>query len=306
MSALLAPVHPPLDLTVRVGCALTYETTVPTLLLLNLKPRLATRQVIRDERLVFGRLLPTEQLHDTHGNVVYRLTLPPGRNEILHDAVISVPQAPDNYGLPSERVPVERMPTTVLRYTLPSRYCDSDKLMDFAWTKFGQVPNGVEQARAICDWVHRNIEYRFGSGSPFISAKDVVDRGFGVCRDLAHVGVALCRAFNLPARYVSGHIADIGVPDPGSAMDFHAYFEVYLGGYWHTFDARYNEPRIGRVKIAHGMDAIDGAFATIFGQATLTYFEVWAYQIDPAQVRIGDPIDLSKRLDGSVELRLAR
>jgi len=306
MNALDAPVHPPLDLTVRVGCALNYETTVPTPILLVLKPRMAPRQLILDERLVFGQVVPTEQLHDTHGNVVYRLTLPPGHNEILHDAIISVPQAPDNYGLPTDLVPVDRMPIMVLRYTLPSRYCDSDKLMDFAWKEFGQVPNGVERVRAICDWVYHNIEYQFGSGSPFISASDVVDRGFGVCRDLAHVGVALCRAFNLPARYVTGHVADIGVPDPGLPMDFHAYFEVYLGGHWHTFDARYNEPRIGRVKIAHGMDAIDGAFATVYGQATLTRFEVWAYQIDPDQVRVGDPIDLSKRLDGSVELRLAR
>jgi transglutaminase-like putative cysteine protease len=175
--------------------------------------------------------------------------------------------------------------------------------MDFAWTKFGHAANGVERVRAICDWVHHNIEYRYGSGSPFISAWDVVERGYGVCRDLAHVGVALCRTFSLPTRYVSGHVPDIGVLDPGSPMDFHAYFEVFLGGHWHTFDARYNVPRIGRVKIAHGMDAIDSAFSTIYGEATLTEFQVWAYQIERSQVRVGDPVDLSKRLDGTAELK---
>ncbi|MBC7945653.1 MAG: transglutaminase family protein, partial [Burkholderiales bacterium] len=228
--------HPTLDLTVRVGCALTYEAAAATPIFLVMKPRLDLRQLILEERLVFGPELPTEQLADQHGNVVYRLMLMPGRNEFLHDAIFSVPSVPDNYGLPAEPVPIERMPITVLRYTLPSRYCDSDKLMDFAWSKFGHVPHGAERARAICDWVHHNIEYRYGSGSPHISAWDVVERGYGVCRDLAHVSVALCRAFNLPARYVSGHVPDIGVFDPGLTMDFHAYLEVYLGGYWHTFD----------------------------------------------------------------------
>lgn len=295
--------HPPLDLTVRVGCALTYQTTVATPILLALKPRLALRQFILEEKLVFDEGLPTEELTDTHGNVVYRLILTPGRTEISHDAIISVPSVPDNYGLPDEPVPLECAPISVLRYTLPSRYCDSDKLMDFAWTKFGHAANGVERVRAICDWVHHNIEYRYGSGSPFISAWDVVERGYGVCRDLAHVGVALCRTFSLPTRYVSGHVPDIGVLDPGSPMDFHAYFEVFLGGHWHTFDARYIVPRIGRVKIAHGMDAIDSAFSTIYGEATLTEFQVWAYQIERSQVRVGDPVDLSKRLDGTAELK---
>ena len=295
---------PPLELTVRVGCALVYETTAAAPLFLVLKPRLDLRQLILEEKLVFGDGLPTQQLSDTHGNTVYRLMLMPGRNEIVHDAIFSVPRVPDNYGLPKAVVPVERLPISVLRYTMPSRYCDSDKLMSFALTKFGHVPRGAEQAHAICTWVHENIEYRFGSGSPLISAWDVVERGYGVCRDLAHVTVALCRAMSLPARYVTGHVPDIGVIDPGVPMDFHAYSEVYLGGCWHTYDARYNTPRIGRVKIAHGLDAVDGAFSTIFGVATLTSFEVWAYQIERSHVRVGDPIDLSKRLDGTEELKL--
>lgn len=115
--------------------------------------------------------------------------------------------------------------------------------------------------------------------------------------------VALCRAMSFPARYVSGHVADIGVVDPGSAMDFHAYAEVHLGDRWHTYDARYDIPRIGRIKIAQGLDAVDGAFATVYGAANLTRFEVWAYQVDQSQVRVGDPIDLSKRIDGTEVVR---
>ncbi|MDB5864344.1 MAG: Transglutaminase domain protein [Betaproteobacteria bacterium] len=300
-SALIDP--PPLELTVRVGCKLVYETTARAPLLLVLKPRLDVRQLILEEKLVFGAGVPTEQLEDTHGNVVYRLMLMSGRTEIVHDAIFAVPRALDNFGLADDVVPIEHMPIEVLRYTMPSRYCDSDKLMSFALEKFAHIPRGVEQVRAITDWTHRNIEYRYGSGSAVISAWDVVERGFGVCRDLAHVVVALCRALSYASRYVSGHVPDIGVFDPGIPMDFHAYAEVYLGGHWHTFDARYNRPRIGRVKIAHGLDAVDGAFSTLYGVATLASFDVWAYQVEHSRVRVGDPIDLTKRLDGTEQLR---
>jgi transglutaminase-like putative cysteine protease len=303
MSPFVQP--PPLELTVRVGCALTYDAPSSVPLLLVIKPRLGVRQLILEEKLVFGHSIPTEQLTDSHGNTVYRLMLSAGRNQIVHDAIFSVPRAIDNDGLPNAVVPVERLPMTVLRYTMPSRYCDSDKLMQFALQKFGHIPRGAEQVQAITTWTHQNIEYRYGSGSAVISAWDVVERGYGVCRDLAHVGVALCRAMSYATRYVSGHVPDIAVFDPGTPMDFHAYFEVYLGGHWHTYDARYKDRRIGRIKIAHGLDAVDGAFSTIYGVATLANFEVWAYQVDQRHVRVGDPIDLAKRLDGTPELRLS-
>ena len=184
-----------------------------------------------------------------------------------------------------------------MRYTLPSRYCDSDKLMNFAWNQFGQVPHGLPRVQAICDWVHRNIEYRFASGRPDLSASEILERRYGVCRDFAHVAIALCRAFNLPARYVTGHLPDIGFPDPDNHMDFHAYAEVYVGGQWFTTDARFHVPRIGRIKVSCGQDAVDGAFSTIYGGATLTYFQVWAYQVERGKVGVGDPLDFSQRLD---------
>jgi transglutaminase-like putative cysteine protease len=210
---------------------------------------------------------------------------------------------PDSRDTSGETLPVEQLPSELLRYTLPSRYCDSDKLMDFAWAQFGQIPHGLLRVQAICDWVHDNIEYRFASGRPDLSASEVIGRRYGVCRDFAHAAIALCRAFNLPARYVTGHLPDIGYVDPGTPMDFHAYCEIYLGKKWFTFDPRYNIPRIGRIKVAHGADAVDGAFTTIYGQATLSHFEVWAYQVNPSQVSVGTPIDLSIRLDGSEAIR---
>ena len=294
-----------LNLTVRIGCNIAYETSVPTPVLFVLRPRLEGTVLVIQEKLSFGIGLPSYEFQDTHGNITYRSMLMPGRNEIRHDALVAVSSLADSRDVQGALVPVEQLSSDLLRYTLPSRYCDSDKLLNFAWNHFGQITNGLPRVQAISDWVHHNIEYRFGSGRADLSAFEVIERRYGVCRDLAHAAIALCRAFNLPARYVTGHLPDIGYVDPGSPMDFHAYLEVYLGREWFTFDPRYNVPRIGRVKVAHGSDAVDGAFATIYGEAKLAYFEVWAYQVNPQQVSVGDPIDLSKRLDGSQTIRLS-
>ena len=293
----------PLDLTVRVGCSLAYETSVPTAALFVLKPRLEGRVLVMQEKLSFGIGLPSYEFQDSHGNITYRSTLMPGRNEIRHDALVAVSSLPDSRAVQEPMVPVGQLPSELLRYTLPSRYCDSDKLLNFAWNQFGQITHGLPRVQAICDWVHNHIEYRFLSGRSDLSASEVISRRYGVCRDFAHAAIALCRAFNVPARYVTGHLPDIGYVDPGSPMDFHAYCEVYLGQEWFTFDPRYNIPRIGRVKIAHGADAVDGAFATIYGEAYLAHFEIWAYQVDAQRVSVGDPIELSKRLDGNLTVR---
>ena len=294
----------PLNITVRVGCNLAYETTVQTPVLFVLRPRLEGKVLVMQEKLSFGIGRPSYEFQDSHGNITYRSMLMPGRNEIRHDAIVAVSSLPDSREIQGNIVPVGMLPHELLRYTLPSRYCDSDKLMNFAWNNFGQIQHGLPRVQAICDWVHHNIEYRFASGRADLSASEVIERRFGVCRDFAHAAIALCRAFNLPARYVTGHLPDIGFQDPGTAMDFHAYCEVYLGQEWLTFDPRFNLPRIGRVKVAHGMDAVDGAFATIYGEANLAHFEVWAYQVNPLQVSVGDPVDLAKRMDGTTTIRL--
>ncbi len=289
---------PDFDVTVRVGCSLIYEATGPAWLLLALKPRPDRNHAVIFEALTLGNNLPAEEFTDAHGNLIYRVALAPGSNFIRHDAIVSVSSLPDNHDLPScAPLSPGELPTALLRYTMPSRYCDSDKLTDFAWEKFGQVEHGLLRVTAISQWVHDNIEYRYCSGRPDLSAWDVLQRGYGVCRDFAHLAIALNRAFNIPARYVTGHLPDIGVPDPDNHMDFHAYGEVYLGGHWFTTDARFHVPRIGRVKVSCGQDAVDSAFSTIYGGATLSYFQVWAYQVARGTVGVGDPLDFSQRLD---------
>lgn len=293
----------PFDITIRVGCSLAYEVTGSATLLLNLQPAQTGRSEVVFQALSLGDDLVDQEFVDTHGNLVHRVRLQPGSNVFRHDAIIRVSSQPDNYDLYDRApVPPSDLPSELLRYTLPSRYCDSDKLVDFAWQKFGNVEHGWPRVQAIVNWVHENIEYRYMSGKADLSAWDVLQRGYGVCRDFAHLAVALNRAFNIPARYVTGHLPDIGFPEPDGHMDFHAYAEVYLGGSWHTVDARFDVPRIGRVKLSCGQDAVDGAFSTIFGGASLTYFSVWAYQVPRDTVGVGDPVDLSLRLDNQVKI----
>jgi transglutaminase-like putative cysteine protease len=289
---------PKFDMTVRVGCSLAYHVSGTAALLLNVKLRPDQNHTVAFEALTLGNGLPSEEFTDTHGNSVLRVTLAPGDKLIRHDAIVHVSSAPDNRDLPATtpQSPVE-LPPDLVRYTLPSRYCDSDKLANFAWEKFGQIEHGLPRVNAISKWVHENIEYRYMSGRADISAWDVLQRGYGVCRDFAHLAIALNRTFNIPARYVTGHMPDIGFPDPDNHMDFHAYAEVYVGGHWYTTDARFHVPRIGRIKVSCGYDAVDGAFSTIFGGATLSYFQVWAYQVARGTVGVGDPLDFSKRLD---------
>jgi transglutaminase-like putative cysteine protease len=290
-------------LTVRVGCNIHFECESSATLILLVSPLFDPDRPIRQEKLAFGNATRSESFTDADGNVAYRVILATGLNEIRHDALVAVSTASDKSEQFGNAPSVATLEPAFLRYLLPSRYCDSDKLFAFAREKFGHVYDAGERVQAISDWVHNNIEYRFGSGRPDISAAQVIERGYGVCRDFAHCTIALCRAINLPARYVTGHLPDIGHVDPGSPMDFHAYSEVYLGSQWHVFDARYNEPRIGRIKIAHGLDAVECAFASVYGPANMTKFEVWAYQVNPNEVSLGDPIDLSKRLDGVEEIK---
>ena len=294
---------PPLELAVRVGCEIIYETEVRTPILVAITPRQDRYQLIRAQSLQFQPLAATTEFQDDHGNAVNRLFLEPGRNVLRYDAIVMVPGAREDFMRVDEPIPPHLLPPEILRYTLPTRYCDSDKLLDFAWQNFGHLPNGLPRVLAICEWVNRNIEYRTGSGSSLLSAHDVVERRYGVCRDLAHVVIALCRTFNLPARYVSGFVPEIGAINPGTPEDFHAYCEVWMGGHWQVFDARFPGPRIGRVRISSGYDAGNCAFTTIYGAAALTAFYVWSYQVDPDEVHIGDSVDLAKRLCGQLEIR---
>jgi len=293
----------PEELTIRCGFEFAYEASEWTPAILKTQPRLDSWQRKEKEQMTFYPSLAAYSYEDAHGNIVQRFTLPPGRTTVRQDVFIAVPVTTDDHWLVGQPVPVAEVPPQLLRYTLPSRYCDSDRLMTFAARQFGQFAEGLPRVQAICDWVHRNIQYRWGSGSPHTSASEILAQGHGVCRDFAHLGIALSRCFNVPTRYVTGYVPDVGCLDPGSPMDFHAYMQVYAGHRWYTFDPRFNVPRIARINIACGLDAVDGAFSTLFGPASLAWFNVWAYQIDPAEVNLGDPIDLSKRLDGTPTLR---
>jgi transglutaminase-like putative cysteine protease len=294
------------SLTVRVGCRLVYETNQYTPIFLVVRPRSDNSdQIVLSESLTFRSEQASEQFDDAHGNITHRWTLPPGQTVVIHDALVEVSSRPDSFNFKKFSVPIQEITPATLRYTLPSRYCDSDKLFSFSAQQFGHLINGVDKVIAICNWVQRNIQYVTLSGRSDLSASEIIFRGYGVCRDFAHVAIALCRALNLPTRYVSGHLPDIGCFDPGTPMDFHAYFEVYLEHQWRVFDARFNVPRIGRVKVAHGLDAVDGSISTVYGPASLTFFQVWSYQVNPAVVSVGDPIDMSKRLDGTPQIRFA-
>jgi transglutaminase-like putative cysteine protease len=296
----------PLELLVRAGCECVYRTEVDTPCLVLFKPRQTPTQLIREERIHLEPELSPSEFEDEHGNIVYRTVLRPGQNLLRYDSIVKVPLLADDTFRKDGVIAPQHLPPEVLRYTLPSRYADADNLRDFAWQHFGQVANGLARVQAICDWAHHNIEYRTFSGDPRLSASQVIERGFGVCRDLAHVCVALCRTFNLPARYVTGYSPDIGLVYSGAPDDFHAYFEVYVGDRWQTFDARHNVPRIGRIQIASGYDATNCAFTTLYGAAALERFEVWSYQVDVKDASTATPVDLSRRLDGTALVRRSR
>lgn len=226
--------------------------------------------------------------HDHFGNAVWRIHASSGELTVGHDALVEVsahsdPQYPD---LP--KTPIEGLPDEVIQFLLPSRYVDSDLLAAEAWERFGHIQGGWAQVQAVCDHLHSTCRYGVGSTSS-TTAQQAYAAGKAVCRDFAHMGVAFCRALNIPARYVCGYLGDIGVPVDPVPMDFHAWFEAWIDGAWRTFDARHNKPRIGRVLIAVGRDAADVAFATTFGATELLQMTVWADQVDP-QTTLSDPV----------------
>jgi transglutaminase-like putative cysteine protease len=230
---------------------------------------------------------PLREYRDSFENPCWRLLLPEGDSLVRYDAVVDVSGDPDLVVPDAPLVPVQDLPDDALVYTLPSRYIESDLLLNDAWDLFGNTPPTWARVQAICDWVHANVTYGYGLSGPTTTALDVFKNRQGVCRDFAQISVALCRALNIPARYTFGYLPDIAVEPPDVPMDFHAWFEAYLGGRWYTFDARHNVPRIGRVKIAHGRDAVDVALSTTYGAASLENMVVWADEISEEEAAAG-------------------
>ena len=259
-----------------VGCSFGYRGAGETAAVVLVEPHSELASTIEqagwDEE-------PLERYQDLYGNVCRRLLLPAGASSFGYSAVVRVSAEPEAMpGLQDVQRRIEDLPAPLLHWLLPSRLCESDALSDRAWELFGRTPMGVERVQAICDWIHGAIAY--GTASvPTTTAAETLDCAGGMCRDFAHLGITFSRALGIPARYVSGYIADIGVPGPFPPMDFHAWFEVWLGERWWTFDARYNVPRIGRVAVGRGRDAVDVAMVTTYGEASLEQMTVWADEL---------------------------
>jgi len=262
---------------IRVGFELTLESSAPT-------PNAAVVQArqqsnvhrLCSEQWTITPEIPLHSYIDSFGNSVWRWTAPVGTMRLRYDAIAQIAPTPDPVLADLPGTPVDQLPDEALIYTLPSRYCPSDLVIGEAWQLFGDAPDGWARVQAICDWAHSNIVYGYGNSHASTSGYEAYRDRRGVCRDFAHIGVMFCRALNIPARYVYGYLPDIGVPFDPTPMDFHAWFEAYLDGAWRTFDARHNRPRIGRVVIAHGRDAVDTAILTSYGDSRLTGFTVWA------------------------------
>lgn len=282
------PVQGAPTLHVRLGCEFRYYIGGSVEMIVVVEPPAETglARRLRAERVVEPQLT-IRDYDDRYGNRCWRITAPAGSLVIRYDATYEVPELPDPIDSEAREVPVAELPDDTIVYTLPSRFCQSDLLLDDAWQLFGGAEPGHARVQAICDWVHTNVTYSSEGSGPMTSAIDTFTLRKGVCRDFAHLPVAFCRALNIPARYVFGYLPDYGIEPPDVPMDFHAWFEAYLGGRWHTFDARHNIPRIGRVKIAQGRDAVDVAMVTSYGDARLEQMTVWtdAERREPAPGR---------------------
>jgi len=265
----------------RLGCQLSYSLPAPTpmILLLNVHYSRAS-DLERPDLLTTNPPVPLEAYRDAFGNWCTRLLAPAGPFTVRTEGIIRDAGLSDPVGTDAEQTPVERLPSEVLEYLLPSRYCESDLLSDFAWQNFNGLPPGWARAKAICDFAHAHVRFGYEFSRPTRTAAETLSEGVGVCRDYTHLAVALCRAVNIPARYCTGYVSDVGRPPPYPPMDFAAWMEVYLGGRWWVFDPRNNDIRFGRVLIAQGRDAADVPLTHTFGHHELTDFQVWIDLLD--------------------------
>jgi transglutaminase-like putative cysteine protease len=260
---------------IRAGYDIEYECPQPTpkLLVLSIHPSrfadLSTPHLIQ-----FDPPIPSRNYEDGFGNICTRIVAPAGRLRIFTSFQIGDTGLPDPVAPDARQLPVEDLPEEAIVYLLGSRYCETDRLGDFAWATFGGVAPGWPRVQAICDYVHERIAFNYQNADPMRSAYGGHSDRTGVCRDFAHLAITLCRCMNIPARYCTGYLGDIGVPKDPAPMDFSAWFEVLLDGRWYTFDARHNRPRIGRILMGRGRDATDVAISTSFGPSTLVGFKV--------------------------------
>ena len=260
---------------IRAGYNIAFNCLeeVPILLMLSVHPS-RQHDLLTDHVIQFSPNVEARNFRDAFGNICTRLVSKPGLIEIRNEFLISDSGLPDDVNFLAEQTPVGDLPDEAMIFLLGSRYCDTQKLSDHAWSLFGGIQGGWQRVQAICEYVHEHIEFGYHHARCDRTASEGHAERVGVCRDFAHLAVTLCRCMNIPARYCTGYLGDIGVPKDPAPMDFSAWFEVFLGGRWYTFDARHNRPRIGRIVIARGRDAADVAISTAFGSARLVRFGV--------------------------------
>ena len=271
----------------RVGFEAGFDFVAPTAVVLapNLHPERA-QSIRRLEPLTVAPHVPVADYRDVYGNLCARASVPAGRVTFRTSAVVEDDGQPDLQFWNAYQHPVHKLPDDVLLFLLPSRYCEVDsELRDLAWSLFGTLPAGWPLVQQVCNFVHGHIRFDYMKARANRTALEVFREQAGVCRDYTHLAITFCRSLNVPARYCTGYLGDIGVPPLPCPMDFSAWFEVYLGGRWCVFDARHNVPRIGRVLIARGRDAADVALTTTFGLNTLQSFQVWTDEVPPGSER---------------------
>ena len=265
---------------IKIGYDIAYEVFAPTpmLLLLYVHPE-RMKDLRTPERLFTEPAVDVEAFTDSFGNRCAKIVAPPGVIHLCSDCIIEDSGLPEPVFQSAEQHPIQDLPLDVLPFLLGSRYCEVEKLNDIAWKLFGNTPPGWQRVQAVCDWVHNHITFDYAFAREDRTALEGYEEGRGVCRDFMHLALTFCRCLNIPARYATGYLGDIGVPPVPAPMDFSAFFQVYLGGRWHPFDARHNERRIGRVAMAYGRDAVDVALTTTFGKHILRKFEVWTDEL---------------------------
>jgi transglutaminase-like putative cysteine protease len=265
-----------------VGYELTYQCAQATPMILNLHVHYTRAgDLMHADNMTTDPWVPLTLYRDGFGNWCTRLVAPPGRIRITSDALINDRGIPDPIVPNARQYDVEALPEEALVYLLGSRYCDTDNLTATAWSLFGNTTLGWPRIQAVCDFVHSHLQFGYQYARSTKTASEAFNERQGVCRDFAHLAIAFCRCLNIPARYCTGYLGDIGVPPNNAPMDFSGWFEAYIGGEWYTFDARHNVPRIGRVLIARGRDAADVAISTTFGQCLLEGFRVWTDEVRP-------------------------
>ena len=270
---------------IRLGYELIYRCPQLTPMILNLNIHYTrVADLVRADNMLTDPWVPLVLYRDGFGNMCTRLVAPAGRMRITADAVINDRRVPEPVAPTAQQHAVESLPEEALVYLLGSRYCDTEHLSAVAWELFGNTVPGWPRVQAICDFVHQHIVFGYQFARPTRTAAEAFRERRGVCRDYAHLAIALCRCVNIPARYCTGYLGDIDVPPDDAPMDFTGWFEAYIGGAWYTFDARNNAPRVGRVLIARGRDAADVAISMTFGPNSLEGFRVWADELRPATV----------------------